>query len=65
LNKGIRRVNHFANFAQGNLKGQAISNLSEIGSKRDHATPWLKTFLAFIGIQDVRFAPAVAETQKS
>jgi FMN-dependent NADH-azoreductase len=37
---------------------------TEIGSKRDHATPWLKTFLAFIGIQDVRFAPAVAETQK-
>ncbi len=32
---------------------------TEIGSKRDHATPWLKTFLGFIGIRDVRFAPAV------
>lgn len=32
---------------------------TEIGSKRDFATPWMTMFLNYIGIKDIEYLPAV------
>ncbi len=34
---------------------------TEIGSKRDFLTPWMTTFLNYIGIEDIEYRPAAAE----
>lgn len=34
---------------------------TEIGSKRDFLTPWLTTFLNYIGVSDIEYRPAVEE----
>ncbi|MDF1658898.1 MAG: NAD(P)H-dependent oxidoreductase [Verrucomicrobiales bacterium] len=34
---------------------------TEIGSKRDFLTPWMTTFLNYIGIQDIEYQPAAED----
>ncbi|MDF1826462.1 MAG: NAD(P)H-dependent oxidoreductase [Verrucomicrobiales bacterium] len=40
-------------------KISVASGGTAIGSKRDFATPWITTYLNYIGIKDIRFLPAV------